>query len=127
MQIGLPRQDWAEALIKELIDNALDAAESIGVPPCIQVHADPHLISVQDNGPGLPLATLDGVRDYSKRVSDKAYYVSPSRGMLGNALKVCLATPYVLSGDRQQGCVFWWKVATDSGGRLPLIPVEGCH
>ena len=105
MQIGFPRQMWAVALCKELIDNALDACESTGVPPSIQVTAEPHLISVQDNGPGLPLATLDGVRDYSKRVSDKAYYVSPTRGSLGNALKACLAAPYVLSGDRQQGRV----------------------
>jgi hypothetical protein len=27
-----------------------------------------------------------------------------------------------------EGCHrFWWKVATDSGGRLPSILMEGCH
>jgi Protein of unknown function C-terminus (DUF2399) len=39
------------------------------------------------------------------RVSDKAYYVSPSRGQLGNAFKCLWALPYVLSGYRQHGQV----------------------
>jgi DNA topoisomerase VI subunit B len=53
-----------------------------------------------DNGPGLPRATIEKSLDYMVRVSDKAHYVSPSRGQLGNALKCLWAAPYVLSRGR---------------------------
>jgi hypothetical protein len=35
-----------------------------------------------------------------KRVSDKLFYVSPTRGQLGNALKTVWAVPFVLDGER---------------------------
>jgi hypothetical protein len=38
--------------------------------------------------------------DFSTRTSDKAAYVSPTRGAQGNALKTVLAIPYVLNGGR---------------------------
>ena len=58
--------------------------------------------------------TLERSLDYLVRVSDKAHYVSPSRGQLGNALKCVWAAPYVMSraserrrggGDRQGGSI----------------------
>jgi hypothetical protein len=58
---------------------------------------------VQDNGPGLPASTIERSLDYLVRVSDKAHYVSPSRGQLGNALKCVWAAPYVARGE--QGAV----------------------
>ena len=89
MQIGFSRGGWAIALLKELIDNALDACEMAGVHPVVEVAIDSEAdtVSVRDYGPGLPADTLKRSLDYSIRVSDKSYYVSPSRGQLGNALK----------------------------------------
>jgi DNA topoisomerase VI subunit B len=91
MQLGVPPDRWGLAILKELIDNALDATEQTDQPPVITVteDAEAHTLTVQDNGAGLPVATLEKSVDYTVRVSDKAYYVSPSRGQLGNALK-CL-------------------------------------
>src|SRR5215471_2730342 len=107
MQLGVSRERWGLAILKELLDNALDACEQTDRPPVIMVTEDKHThtLSVQDNGPGLPVATLEKSLDYTVRVSDKAYYVSPSRGQLGNALKCLWALPYVLSGYRQHGQV----------------------
>ena len=96
MQLGFPRRHWVPAILKELIDNALDACESARVVPEIEVTRTRNTLSVQDNGPGLPQATLERSLDYMVRVSDKAYYASPSRGQLGNALKCLWAIPYVL-------------------------------
>src|SRR5262245_25158528 len=101
MQIGFPRWHWPIALTKELVDNALDACETAGVTPEITVTLDGHTLIVHDNGPGLPETTLRRSLDYLVRVSDKAHYVSPSRGQLGNALKCVWAAPYVLSARRQ--------------------------
>lgn len=97
MQVGFPSHRWVLAILKELIDNALDACESAGIAPVIAVTCTRDSISVQDNGPGLPAATLERSLDYMVRVSDKTYYTSPSRGQLGNALKCLWAIPYVLT------------------------------
>ena len=100
MQIGFGRQVWPMALTKELIDNALDACETAGIAPGIAVSLENDQVSVQDNGPGLPAATLARSLDYTVRVSDKTHYVSPSRGQLGNALKCVWAAPFVVDGER---------------------------
>jgi DNA topoisomerase VI subunit B len=99
MQIGFVKEQWPVALVKELIDNALDACETLGILPDITVMLEPDALSIRDNGPGLPVATLERSLDYLVRVSDKAHYVSPSRGQLGNALKCLWAAPYVARGE----------------------------
>src|SRR5262245_59774454 len=58
------------------------------------------LFAVRDNGPGIPPEVIEGALEYSTRVSSKAYYVSPTRGQLGNELKCVWAAPFVISGDR---------------------------
>ncbi len=99
MQIGYGPDLWPVALVKELIDNALDACESAGIAPEITVVLEHDSISIQDNGPGLPLHILEQSLDYLVRISDKAHYVSPSRGQLGNALKCVWAAPFVMDGQ----------------------------
>jgi len=118
MQIGHPAYMWPVALTKELIDNALDACENAGIAPVIEVTQDGDALSVRDSGPGLPESTLRHSLDYMVRVSDKAYYVSPSRGQLGNALKCVWAAPYVASGG-QAG-----RVEVITGGTIYTVNVH---
>src|SRR5262245_14395691 len=101
MQLGFASDFWPIPLLKELLDNALDACETAGVAPAILVEVTPQTLTVRDNGPGLPRQVLERSLDYLVRISDKAHYVSPSRGQLGNALKCLWAAPYVLSAWRQ--------------------------
>jgi DNA topoisomerase VI subunit B len=117
MQIGHPRQLWALALLKELIDNALDACEAAGIAPQISITLEADMVSIRDNGQGLPEAVLERSLDYLVRVSDKAHYCAPTRGQLGNALKCVWAAPFVLDGE--QGRV---EVAT--GGKTHRIEVS---
>jgi hypothetical protein len=98
-QTGHEKGDWALVIIKELMDNALDACETASVAPVINVTADPSGITVADNGPGLPETTLQGALKFTIRVSDKEAYVSPCRGAQGNALKTLLPMPGVLDPD----------------------------
>ncbi len=100
MQLGHSPAIWPIALLKELVDNALDAAELAGVAPEVTVTLTPDTFTVDDNGPGLPEETLVRSLDYLVRVSDKAHYVSPTRGQLGNALKCVWAAPFVADGAR---------------------------
>ena len=112
MQIGHRQHLWPLALLKELVDNALDGCESADIAPVVEVEATDEWFAVTDNGPGLPEATLLGSLDYSKRVSDKLFYVSPSRGQLGNALKTVWAAPFVADGEE---------------GRVDITTQGECH
>ena len=98
LQTGHEPERWAEVVVKELIDNALDACEEAGTLPEITLAIDKHTISVQDNGPGLPGSVIDSILDYSVRASSNDAYISPTRGAQGNVLKTVVAIPYVLSG-----------------------------
>jgi DNA topoisomerase VI subunit B len=100
MQIGCSRPNWAIALLKELIDNSLDACESKGVSPIIDICIEHDSVSILDNGPGLTDELIEGSLDYLINASDKAYYVSPTRGQLGNALKCVWAAPFVVDGNQ---------------------------
>ena len=103
-QIGHERKEWPIALLKELIDNGLDACEIGGADsPIIEVTIDKDGFSVRDNGPGLPYDALAGSLDYDIRISDKTYYVSPTRGQQGNALKCIWAAPSIL--DEKNGFI----------------------
>lgn len=95
MQIGHRPALWPLALVKELVDNALDACEDAGTVPDIEVTVRSDMVAVSDNGPGLPPETLKESLDYMKRVSDKTHYIGPTRGQLGNALKCVWAAPFV--------------------------------
>ncbi len=98
-QIGGSLSKWGLILVKELIDNGLDAAEKIGVNPHITVIIDEDSLSVQDNGCGIPGHVIEKSLDYTGYMSDKAGYVSPSRGQQGNALKCVYSVPYVAMKD----------------------------
>ncbi len=98
-QMGQTEEWWRVVALKELIDNALDACENAGVAPRIGIESDASHTTVTDNAGGIPDAVIKSSLDYMVRVSDKAYYVSPTRGQLGNALKCIYAAPYVMSGE----------------------------
>src|SRR5262249_42835888 len=67
-------------VLKELLDNSLDACEDAGTPPEIVVKVDQDAFEVTDNGPGIPKKTVEGVLDFAVRVSTREAYVSPCRG-----------------------------------------------
>ncbi len=102
-QIGHKKEHWPAVVVKELVDNALDACEEAGVPPQITVTVEPTKIVVEDNGPGIPPETVGGVIDFDVRMSSREAYAAPDRGAQGNALKTVVNMPFVL--DEQSGSV----------------------
>jgi DNA topoisomerase VI subunit B len=95
-QTGHSIYEWPLVVGKEVMDNALDAAEEAEVAPDITVIVDAGTIIIQDNAGGIDSETIDSILDYTVRVSSREAYVSPTRGAQGNALKTILAMGYVL-------------------------------
>lgn len=99
LQCGYGSGDWPLVVVKELIDNALDACEEQGIAPRLEVTVDESSITVADNGAGIPPEVVDRLLDFSIRVSSREAYVAPDRGAQGNALKTIVAMPFVLDGE----------------------------
>jgi DNA topoisomerase VI subunit B len=97
-QTGQAIEEWPLVILKELIDNSLDACEEAQIAPEIDISVSAGEISVADNGPGIPVETIRNVLDFSSRVSSREAYVSPTRGAQGNALKTLFAMPFALHG-----------------------------
>jgi DNA topoisomerase VI subunit B len=98
MQIGQPKHCWPAAILKELLDNALDACEGAGKKPDIRIAVEDDALVVEDNGPGIPPAVVEKSMDYRVNVSNKVNYVGPTRGQLGNALKCAWAASLLADG-----------------------------
>jgi DNA topoisomerase VI subunit B len=103
-QIGHESDMWSLVILKELVDNALDAAEEAEIAPKIKIEVSTEpgnaMITVTDNGPGIAAETITDILDYSTRTSSREAYCSPTRGAQGNALKTIIAMPYALAGER---------------------------
>jgi DNA topoisomerase VI subunit B len=102
-QTGHDSDYWHLVVLKEAIDNALDAAEDAEIAPVLSVTVVPGSITIEDNGPGIPAETIKSVIDYDVRVSTNEAYVSPTRGAQGNALKTILPMGYVMDAHRGEG------------------------
>ncbi|MCC2663872.1 MAG: ATP-binding region ATPase domain protein, partial [Geminicoccaceae bacterium] len=76
-QTGHEPDAWPLVVLKELLDNALDACEEAGIVPEIAVRVEPRAITVVDNGPGMPPETVTDILDFSSRVSSREAYVAP--------------------------------------------------
>jgi hypothetical protein len=115
-QTGHDIGDWPLVILKEIVDNGLDAAEEAGITPeiSISVSTESGEIIIADNGPGILAETVTDILDYSVRVSSREAYVSPTRGAQGNALKTILAMPFAL--DETLG-----EVLIESRGVAPRI------
>jgi len=99
-QTGRLADQFGEVVLKELVDNALDAAESAKVAPEIEitvsVRGDLQFVTVADNGSGMPPDVVERILDFNILVSDKAAYRSPTRGLQGNAFKTIVGIPHAL-------------------------------
>jgi DNA topoisomerase VI subunit B len=93
---------FVSVVLKELLDNAIDAAETAEVAPVLHVgwvmnpETDAVQLTLTDNGPGIPRDTVRRILNFTTRTSDKAVYRSPTRGAQGNALKTVLGIPWAL-------------------------------
>lgn len=117
MQIGHGIEWWPIAILREIIDNALDGCENSNISPEIWIETDDKSFTVTDNGVGLSSQIIKKSQNYLKRVSDKTYYVSPTRGQMGNALKVIWAED--LQGLEPYTCLLYDRAEGEARGEAP--------
>ena len=68
-QTGHSPAEWPLVILKELVDNSIDACEEANITPEITVIMDETGITVSDNGPGIPPDTVEAVLDFTVRAS----------------------------------------------------------
>lgn len=108
---GRPAHEWDFYIIKELIDNALDADEAVWRQkptqiPILKVRiefANQQLFVQVSNRTKFPVELISDIFATRQYTSRKAFVKGLTRGALGNALKTLLGIPYALrnrvSGD----------------------------
>jgi signal transduction histidine kinase len=82
-QIGHSEADWPVVILKELVDNAADAAKEHGIAPEIAVTLSDNEIVVADNGPGIPTSLIEGILDFSVRGLEPRSLCQPVPGAAG--------------------------------------------
>jgi len=87
-------KDFDRVIMRELIDNALDACEAAGVKPEIRVSIERRrevtVLSVRDNGTGLSREDIEKLINFDRLASSHHYLKEPSRGVLGYGWKIVL-------------------------------------
>ena len=72
-QTGQDKDAFGDVVVKELLDNALDAAGTTGKWPVIEIHTrtDENIttVTVTDNGPGIAATTVTDILDFTMLVS----------------------------------------------------------
>ena len=74
-----------QVLVKELVDNALDAGAG-----AVTLDGDPYFCMVSDDGPGLDPADMLRVFSVNRDLVSSKLKRLPTRGMLGNGLRVVM-------------------------------------
>lgn len=101
---GLDEVKWSHAIIKELLDNSLDAldkafSDKVIKQKKITVSIDDRRLVVADNAGGIPEDVLDDVFNFDVYTSSKRDYRTPTRGAQGNALKTVIGICYLSGYD----------------------------
>jgi hypothetical protein len=108
MKAGVPSWKLGAHLPKELVDNALDASGW-----CDIGEVGDRGFYVQNSGEGIDLARVADLFSFKRPHMSSKFWRRPSRGLLGNALRVVAGTVYATNGKL--------RVYT-SGQAMNLIP-----
>ncbi len=103
---GQPKRRWGRYVVKELVDNALEAVEGTENPAVtvrLRRVGRGHRswisrVEVEDNGPGIPAGTLEKIAGVDAFGGTKRHYALPTRGTQGNALMTIIGIQFLADG-----------------------------
>lgn len=93
---GIAKCSWDFVVLKELIDNALDAIEPLSYKKVSVDYSIADRLQIFDNGTGISIDTINKIYDFSMYVSRNRHFVTPSRGKQGNGLKTIISICYLM-------------------------------
>ena len=98
---GVEPENFDLYILKELIDNGLDACETYGMRPelhiVIEIKNNLLYLTVTDNGPGIQDQAIKEMTNFTRFSGTKYYVKKPTRGAQGNALMTILGIPGIVS------------------------------
>lgn len=107
-QIGLTKEYWDKVIMKEIIDNALDAIEPLNNKE-IHIAQGVSSLGIYDNGSGISCEIVKSFFDFKFYVSRNRVYITASRGKQGNGLKtiisICFLKKYLLLWHTNEGII----------------------
>jgi hypothetical protein len=133
---GQPSQNWGRYVVKELVDNALEAVEGTE-SPVVTVRLRRvgrgsrswiRRVEVEDNGPGIDGDTLRQIADVEAFGGTKRHYALPTRGTQGNALMTVIGIQSLADGGPLQietrGTEYALPVDESVVDAVPAVRVE---
>ena len=88
---GISSHNWGHVVIKEILDNALDAVEAATKKEIVVSYdIDERRLQIFDSGAGLSVADVQLIYDFRNYVSKNRHIINISRGKQGNGLKTVI-------------------------------------
>lgn len=91
---GISESYWGNVILKELIDNALDAIEPLNEKD-VYITYDGTSLKIMDKGNGISIETVKKIYNFNNYVSKNRHFITASRGKQGNGLKTVISICYV--------------------------------
>jgi hypothetical protein len=99
---GQSSRRWGRYVVKELVDNALEAVEGTADPSItVRLWGEKlyvQAVEVEDNGPGIGEEMLRQIADPEAFGGTKRHYALPTRGTQGNALMTIIGIQHLADG-----------------------------
>jgi len=134
---GQPSRKWGRYVVKELVDNALEAVEEADTEtPTITVETEVEgrgrrayatSVTVSDNGDGIPESQIEQIADVDRFGGTKRHYALPTRGTQGNALMTVLGIQSLAGGSltiETRGQCYEFSVNAGRISRKPTVDVS---
>lgn len=114
---GVPVHRLGALVVKELVDNALDAGANV------KIREEGEWIIIEDDGPGIPHDGIETLFSIHRPLTSSKIVRLPMRGALGNGLRVVMGAVYASHGE----------IVVETGGqdddpvRFELVPGDDGH
>ncbi len=130
---GVNPRDFDKLIVKELIDNSLDACDELGTTPKITVQIDTKddliTFTVSDNANGIEEKSIAKIIDLTTISSSRYLYKYPTRGALGHFWKYILGMSHAFYSVNKRESSEAPITITTKGKRyeLKVVNVNGSY
>ena len=117
---GVARDDLDRVVLKELLDNALDAGTDCGV-----LEDFDGFVSITNRGTGMTKSTIEKIYSVNRPLVSSKLLLMPTRGALGNGLRVVSGAVIATAGDlfvTSKGKVY--EISWDDNGQAKATVIE---